>query len=153
MRLFATRLLTSSTTSSNSSSLVTHVSRRSANVADLVMSRLDVTAVGKSCLLNRVMDEEFKVEHQVTIGVEFGHFIIKLDEKTVKLQIWDTAGQESFRSVTRIFYKGANVVFLCFDLTREDTFNSLANWLSDIRQHASAEILVYLIGSKADLVD
>ena len=79
-------------------------------------------AVGKSCLLSRVMDEEFKVEHQVTIGVEFGAFMIKVDDRTVKLQIWDTAGQESFRSVTRIFYKGANVVFLCFDLTREDTF-------------------------------
>mmetsp|Transcript_22239 Transcript_22239/g.29766 ORF Transcript_22239/g.29766 Transcript_22239/m.29766 type:complete len:148 (+) Transcript_22239:19-462(+) len=109
------------------------------------------SSVGKSCLLSRVMDEEFKVEHQVTIGVEFGHFIIKLDEKIVKLQIWDTAGQESFRSVTRIFYKGAHVVFLCFDLTREDTFNNLATWLNDVRAHASAEILVYLIGSKADL--
>ena len=110
-------------------------------------------AVGKSCLLSRVMDEEFKVEHQVTIGVEFGSFVIKVDEKIVKLQIWDTAGQESFRSVTRIFYKGAHVVFLCFDLTREDTFNNLRTWLNDIRSHAAAEILVYLIGSKVDLVD
>ena len=101
--------------------------------------------------MNRVMDEEFKVEHQVTIGVEFGAFVIKLDEKIVKLQIWDTAGQESFRSVTRIFYKGAHVVFLCFDLTREETFENLATWLNDVRAHASAEILVYLIGSKADL--
>lgn len=71
----------------------------------------------------------------------------------MKLQIWDTAGQESFRSVTRIFYKGAHVVFLCFDLTREETFDNLANWLTDVRAHASAEILVYLIGSKADLVE
>lgn len=99
------------------------------------------------------MDEEFKVEHQVTIGVEFGAFIIKLDEKILKLQIWDTAGQESFRSVTRIFYKGANVVFLCFDLTREDTFNNLRKWLTDVRQHAAEDILVYLIGSKQDLVE
>ena len=99
------------------------------------------------------MDEEFKVEHQVTIGVEFGSFVIKLDEKIVKLQIWDTAGQESFRSVTRIFYKGAHVVFLCFDLTREDTFNNLKTWLNDIRAHASADIIVYLLGSKVDLVE
>ena len=99
------------------------------------------------------MDEEFKVEHQVTIGVEFGSFIIKLDDKICKLQIWDTAGQESFRSVTRIFYKGAHVVFLCFDLTREDTFNNLSTWLHDIRSHASADIVVYLLGSKLDLAD
>ena len=109
------------------------------------------SAVGKSCLMSRVMDEEFKIEHQVTIGVEFGSFCIKLDEKVVKLQIWDTAGQESFRSVTRVFYKGSNVVFLCFDLTREDTFNNLGTWLGDIRTHAEADVLVYLIGSKADL--
>ena len=101
--------------------------------------------------MSRVMDEEFKVEHQVTIGVEFGSFAIRMDDKIIKLQIWDTAGQESFRSVTRIFYKGAHVVFLCFDLTREDTFNSLHTWLQDIRAHAEAEILVYLIGSKVDL--
>jgi len=99
------------------------------------------------------MDEEFKIEHQVTIGVEFGSFVIKLDEKVVKMQIWDTAGQESFRSVTRIFYKGAHVVFLCFDLTREDTFNNVRTWLNDVRSHASADILVYLIGSKVDLVE
>ena len=87
----------------------------------------------------------------MTIGVEFGSFIIKLDDKICKLQIWDTAGQESFRSVTRIFYKGAHVVFLCFDLTREETFNNLSTWLTDIRAHASADILVYLLGSKVDL--
>ena len=99
------------------------------------------------------MDEEFKVEHQVTIGVEFGAFMIKVDDRTVKLQIWDTAGQESFRSVTRIFYKGANVVFLCFDLTREDTFQNVQTWLTDVRAHAEADVLIYLLGSKVDLVE
>jgi Ras-related protein Rab-2A len=53
------------------------------------------------------MDSNFREEHQVTIGVEFGSFIVKMDEKMIKLQIWDTAGQESFRSITRIFYRGA----------------------------------------------
>ena len=128
---------------------------RGANVAtpDMTYKLIIIgdSAVGKSCLMSRVMDEEFKIEHQVTIGVEFGSFCIKLDEKVVKLQIWDTAGQESFRSVTRVFYKGSNVVFLCFDLTREDTFNNLGTWLGDIRTHAEADVLVYLIGSKADL--
>lgn len=68
------------------------------------------------------MDNQFKLEHQVTIGVEFGSFVIKLDNKVTKLQIWDTAGQESFRSITRIFYRGAQIVFLTFDITREETF-------------------------------
>ena len=57
--------------------------------------------------MTRIMDNNFREEHMVTIGVEFGSFIVKMDEKVIKLQIWDTAGQESFRSITRIFYRGA----------------------------------------------
>ena len=93
------------------------------------------------------------MEHQVTIGVEFGSFVIRLDGKIVKLQIWDTAGQESFRSITRIFYRGAQIVFLTFDITREETFANLGDWLKEIKQHASPDVTVFLIGCKSDLED
>ena len=99
------------------------------------------------------MDNEFKLEHQVTIGVEFGSFVIKLDGKIVKLQIWDTAGQESFRSITRIFYRGANCVFLCYDITRQETFNNVQDWLKEIKQHATQDVVVYLIGNRVDQED
>jgi Ras-related protein Rab-2A len=89
----------------------------------------------------------------VTIGVEFGAFITKIEEKLVKLQIWDTAGQESFRSITRIFYRGAHVVFLTYDITREETFNNLIEWLKEVRQHGNSDILIYLIGNRSDLED
>lgn len=91
------------------------------------------TGVGKSCLMKRVMDDEFRQEHQVTIGVEFGSYGVRIDGKIIKLQIWDTAGQESFKSVTRIFYRGANCVFLTYDLTRDETFVSLSEWLKDVK--------------------
>jgi small GTP-binding protein len=91
------------------------------------------TGVGKSCLMKRVMDDEFRQEHQVTIGVEFGSYGVRIDGKIIKLQIWDTAGQESFKSVTRIFYRGANCVFLTYDLTRDETFVSLGEWLKDVK--------------------
>ena len=68
---------------------------------------------------------EFNVDHEVTVGVEFGSLIIKLDQQVFKLQIWDTAGQESFKSITKIFYKGAHCVLLAYDITRYDTFESL----------------------------
>ena len=74
------------------------------------------TGVGKSCLLKRIMSNEFKEEFQVTIGAEFGTFGMKVDSKILNLQIWDTAGQESFRSVTRIFYKGAHFVILTYGI-------------------------------------
>lgn len=80
------------------------------------------------------MDNEFKAEHQVTIGVEFGSFGLRVDGgKVLKLQIWDTAGQESFKSVTRIFYRGAHCVFLTYDVTREETFVNLLDWLKEIK--------------------
>lgn len=111
------------------------------------------TGVGKSCLLSRVMDNHFNAEHSVTIGVEFGSFVIRVEQKLVKLQIWDTAGQESFRSVTRIFYRGANIVFLVFDITREETFLNVQEWLLEVKQHSSPDVLVYLIGNRVDEED
>jgi len=101
--------------------------------------------------MKRVMDNEFKVEHQVTIGVEFGSFGLRVEGKVIKLQIWDTAGQESFKSVTRIFYRGAHCVFLTYDVTREETFVNLLDWLKEIKQHASEDVRVYLIGNKSEM--
>ena len=87
----------------------------------------------------------------MTIGVEFGSFGLQVDGKVIKLQIWDTAGQESFKSVTRIFYRGAHCVFLTYDVTREETFANLGDWLKEIKQHASEDVRVYLIGNKAEM--
>ena len=111
------------------------------------------TGVGKSCLMKRVMSNEFMSEHKVTIGVEFGSYGIKMDNKVVKMQIWDTAGQESYKSVTRIFYRGAHIVFLTYDMTRAETFNNLKEWHNEITLHASPEVIIYLVGNKADETD
>jgi Ras-related protein Rab-2A len=99
------------------------------------------------------MDDNFKTDHQVTIGVEFGCFTVKMDEKVIKLQIWDTAGQESFRSITRIFYRGAHCVFLVYDMTRAETFNNVVEWLGEVKNNAKEDIVVYLIGNKADIAE
>ena len=77
------------------------------------------SSVGKSCLLLQFTDQRFKAAHDLTIGVEFGARTIPIDKSTnVKLQIWDTAGQESFRSITRSYYRGAICSLLCYDVTR-----------------------------------
>jgi small GTP-binding protein len=73
----------------------------------------------------------------VTIGVEFGNYAMVLNnEALIKLQIWDTAGQESFRSITRIFYKGSHAVMLVFDITTRESFNSIRNWQKEIENNA-----------------
>ena len=109
------------------------------------------SGVGKSCILSRIMDNTFKEEHNVTIGVEFGCFIVKIKKSIIKLQIWDTAGQESFQSITRIFYRGANWVFLTYDITREESFDNTKKWLKEAKLQSDPDTLFFLIGNQADL--
>ena len=111
------------------------------------------TGVGKSCLRLRATHDEFKEEHDVTIGVEFGSFSIKVEETALKIQIWDTAGQETFKSVTKIFFKGAHCIFLVYDITKEDSFNDLKAWLQEIRENAAENVLIILVGNMLDLED
>ncbi|KAM8851014.1 ras-related protein Rab-2A isoform 2-T2 [Spinachia spinachia] len=77
------------------------------------------TGVGKSCLLLQFTDKRFQPVHDLTIGVEFGARMITIDGKQIKLQIWDTAGQESFRSITRSYYRGAAGALLVYDITSD----------------------------------
>ena len=109
------------------------------------------TGVGKSCLLLQFTDKRFQQVHDLTIGVEFGARMITIDNKQVKLQIWDTAGQESFRSITRSYYRGAAGALLVYDITRRETYNHLTSWLDDARQHSNSNMTIMLIGNKSDL--
>jgi len=109
------------------------------------------TGVGKSCLLLQFTDKRFHPAHDLTIGVEFGARLINIEGKEIKLQIWDTAGQESFRSITRSYYRGAAGALLVYDITRRETFTHLTSWLEDARQHSSSEMTIMLIGNKSDL--
>jgi len=109
------------------------------------------TGVGKSCLLLQFTDKRFQPVHDLTIGVEFGARMITVSDKSIKLQIWDTAGQESFRSITRSYYRGAAGALLVYDITRRDTFKHLGRWLEEARQHSQSNMVIMLIGNKSDL--
>lgn len=111
--------------------------------------------VGKSCLLLRFIDQRFIPIHDMTVGVEFGNKTIDLnregkDPLKLKLQIWDTAGQEQFRSITRSYYRGAVGALLVYDITRRESFDSLETWLKDTRA-ADANMVIMLVGNKTDL--
>ncbi|GKT27397.1 Ras-related protein Rab-2 [Aduncisulcus paluster] len=109
------------------------------------------TAVGKSCLLLQFTDKRFQPIHDLTIGVEFGTRTIELQKKSIKLQVWDTAGQDNFRSITRSYYRGAAGALLVYDITRRTTFEHLTTWLEDARELASPNMTIMLVGNKADL--
>src|SRR6476620_8084798 len=77
--------------------------------------------------------------------------MVTVQGKQIKLQIWDTAGQESFRSITRSYYRGAAGALLVYDVTRRDTFQHLGRWLEEAKQHAQENMVILLIGNKNDL--
>jgi len=109
------------------------------------------TGVGKSCLLLQFTDKRFQPVHDLTIGVEFGARLITIDNNQIKLQIWDTAGQESFRSITRSYYRDAAGALLVYDITRRESFNHLGRWLEEARQNGNPNMTIMLIGNKSDL--
>jgi Ras-related protein Rab-2A len=109
------------------------------------------TGVGKSCLLLQFTDSRFRNDHDLTIGVEFGAKIVTIENKSIHLQIWDTAGQESFRSITRGYYRGAAAALLTFDITRRETFLSLEKWLEETKNNGNPNMVIVLVANKVDL--
>ncbi|CAF1214334.1 unnamed protein product [Rotaria sordida] len=110
-------------------------------------------STGKTCILHQFIDNKFKTNVTHTIGAEFGSKIININKINVKLQIWDTAGQERFQSVTRSYYRGASGALLVYDITNRESYNAVANWLSDARRLASRNVIIILCGNKKDLED
>ncbi|KAH7107684.1 ras-domain-containing protein [Auriculariales sp. MPI-PUGE-AT-0066] len=109
--------------------------------------------VGKSSILIRLTDQRFLQNPDPTLGVEFGSKLIHVESegKTCKLQCWDTAGTESFRSITRSYYRGAAGALIVYDVTRRASFENCRSWLKDVRQHADPHLTAILVANKVDL--
>ena len=88
-----------------------------------------------------------------TIGVDFKIRTIDVDSKTIKLQIWDTAGQDRFKTITSSYYKGAHGIIVTYDITDRDSFAKVSEWMSEVDKHASENISRILVGNKKDLED
>ncbi|BBN12064.1 hypothetical protein Mp_5g17050 [Marchantia polymorpha subsp. ruderalis] len=107
------------------------------------------SGVGKSCLLLRFSDDSFTTSFITIIGIDFKIRTIELDGKRIKLQIWDTARQERFRTITTAYYRGAMGILLVYDVTDESSFNNIRNWIRNIEQHASDNVNKILVGRRA----
>ena len=110
-------------------------------------------AVGKSNLLLRYAHGQFKPEYQLTIGVEFGAKNIQLNNKIFRIQIWDTAGQENFRSITRAYYKNSVCALVVYDISSRDSFEHVTSWIEDCKNQSPKTIFMVLVGNKCDLND
>lgn len=112
------------------------------------------SGVGKSNLLSRFTRSTFSHEEKSTIGVEFATRVLTMDDgKKIKAQIWDTAGQERYRAITNAYYRGALGALMVYDVTKQMTFDNIPKWLKELRDHAHRDIVVLLVGNKADICD
>ena len=111
------------------------------------------SSVGKSNILLRFSRNEFDSGHQATLGIEFANKHVIYNNVDYLVQIWDTAGQENFRSVTRAYYKASAVAMVVYDITKEETFSHIQTWIKDCKDLAPSTVLIALIGNKSDLED
>ena len=110
-------------------------------------------AVGKSNILLKYAHNQFKPEYQLTIGVEFGAKNINIQNKIYRIQIWDTAGQENFRSITRAYYKNSVCAVIVYDISNKESFDNVSIWVDDCRSQSPKTISLILVGNKKDLED
>ena len=109
------------------------------------------TSVGKTCFLMRYTDNTFQEIHMSTIGLDYKLKNVQLDDgKMYKIQIWDTAGQDRFRSITKNYYKGAHGIVLIYDITDKKTFENVRNWVRQIKEEVSDKVCIILVANKID---
>ncbi|KAK9664304.1 hypothetical protein RND81_14G032200 [Saponaria officinalis] len=112
------------------------------------------SGVGKSCIVLRFVRGQFDPTSKVTVGASFLSQTIALQNSTtVKFEIWDTAGQERYAALAPLYYRGAAVAVIVYDITSPETFTKAQYWVKELQKHGSPDIVMALVGNKADLQD
>ncbi|KAF4368090.1 hypothetical protein F8388_002701 [Cannabis sativa] len=110
------------------------------------------SGVGKSCIVLRFVRGQFDPTSKVTVGASFLSQTIALqDSTTVKFEIWDTAGQERYAALAPLYYRGAAVAVVVYDITSPESFSKAQYWVKELQKHGSSDIVMALVGNKADL--
>ena len=109
--------------------------------------------VGKTLLIGKFIDNEFSENTLNTIGLDLQCTSLVINKKKINLQIWDTAGQEKYKSMTTSYYRGVNIIFIVYDVTNQESFNHVKNWIADIDKFAKINVMKVLVGNKIDLID
>ncbi len=109
--------------------------------------------VGKSCVILRYIEDDFPLNIMSSIGVDFKSKQLEIDDRLIKLQIWDTAGHEKFRTITTSYYKSAHAIIILYDITDQSTFDHVKNWMVDIDKFGKQGVLRVIVGNKKDLED
>ena len=111
------------------------------------------SGVGKSCLTTKAVKNNFEEYYQATVGFEFLTFNMRVNDKVIKLQIWDTCGQEIYKSLISNFYRNSSLAVVIYAIDNKESFNHAENWLNDLKRQANPDVRIFLVGNKADLED
>ena len=111
------------------------------------------SGVGKSCLTNKATKNIFNDNYNATVGFEFFTFNVRISDKIIKLQIWDTCGQELYRSLITNFYRNSSLALIVFAVNNRESFDDIDMWLRELRTHSNPDVKIFLIGNKIDLED
>ena len=109
------------------------------------------SGVGKREILNRAVQNKFDGNYQATIGFEFLLMYFKVNELKIKLQIWDTCGQEMYRSLVQGFYRNTSLAIMVYDINKRKTFDNLESWIKDIRQNTEIDLPIFIVGNNSHL--
>ena len=126
----------------------------SSNDSELVFKILLLgdSEVGKSCFLMRYSENVFIENYITTIGLDYKLKTVKLDSgKSIKVQLWDTAGQDKYRTIAKNYYKGSHGILLLYDITKQSSFDNIREWVRDIKEEVSEKAIIFLIGNKIDM--
>ncbi|KAG9391749.1 ras-related protein Rab-24 [Carpediemonas membranifera] len=119
---------------------------------DLKVVLLGNTEVGKTCIVNRYITGRFSSTTVTTVGAAYASTTRRIDNKEMTVGIWDTCGMEKYESISKIYYRGARVAFVCYDLTNATTFRKhAAFWVEELKKNVS-DCIIFLVGTKADLL-
>ena len=108
-------------------------------------------SVGKSSILNRFLNDTFTEDYQATIGLDFQSKNVQIENQDIHLLLYDTAGQEKFRSLIPMYTRDANIILLVYDITNRDSFNHLPDWLKDLTNINVDEVIFAIVANKIDL--
>ena len=111
------------------------------------------STVGKTSIIGKYLDKNFSDKTKNTVGIDFKNIKLKIDDENIYLQLWDTAGQEKYRSMTTSYYRGVNIIIIVFDVTNKISFEHVKDWIDNINNFAKINVIKILVGNKIDLND
>ncbi|XP_067948067.1 ras-related protein Rab-22A-like [Watersipora subatra] len=120
---------------------------------EIKLCLLGDTNVGKTSVVQRFVMDSFKPGTETTIGASFMSKTLLVDDKSYRYQIWDTAGQEKYRALAPMYYRGSAAAIIMYDITNEESFRGVKSWIKELREKGPKSIVLAIAGNKIDLED